>query len=180
MEGHPVGAEHGIPERCPADNKDQARCDLKGTSCFSHVHCGMNEVSSERGSKCIYKIILCCSPPIPLCITTEFSSSTHSNWASWVAQLLKNLPAVQETPIPGSGSSPAEGMAYPLKYSWASLVAQMVKNLPFRRHGFDPWVGKIPWRRAWQPTPVLLPGESPWTEVSGGLQSTGSHRVRHD
>ena len=28
------------------------------------------------------------------------------------------------------------------------------------RHGFDPWVGKIPWRRAWQPTPVFLPGES--------------------
>ena len=25
---------------------------------------------------------------------------------------------------------------------------------------FDPWVGKIPWRRAWQPTPVFLPGES--------------------
>ena len=30
-----------------------------------------------------------------------------------------------------------------------------------RRHGFDPWVGKIPWRRAWQLTPVFLPGESP-------------------
>ena len=25
--------------------------------------------------------------------------------------------------------------------------------------GFDPWVGKIPWRREWLPTPVLLPGE---------------------
>ena len=29
-----------------------------------------------------------------------------------------------------------------------------------KRWGFDPWVGKIPWRRAWQPTPVFLPGES--------------------
>ena len=28
-----------------------------------------------------------------------------------------------------------------------------------KRLGFDPWVGKIPWRRAWQPTPVFLPGE---------------------
>jgi len=28
------------------------------------------------------------------------------------------------------------------------------------RCGFDPWVRKIPWRRAWQPTPVFLPGES--------------------
>ena len=26
--------------------------------------------------------------------------------------------------------------------------------------GFDPWVGKIPWRRQWQPTPVSLPGKS--------------------
>ena len=23
--------------------------------------------------------------------------------------------------------------------------------------GFDPWVGKIPWKKAWQPTPVFLP-----------------------
>ena len=29
-----------------------------------------------------------------------------------------------------------------------------------KRHGFDPWIGKIPWRRKWQPTPVFLPGES--------------------
>ena len=29
-----------------------------------------------------------------------------------------------------------------------------------RRRGFDPWVGKIRWRRKWQPTPVLMPGES--------------------
>ncbi|KAB0348754.1 hypothetical protein FD754_013611 [Muntiacus muntjak] len=43
-----------------------------------------------------------------------------------------------------------------------------------RRPGFDPWVGKIPWKRAWLPTAVFLPGESPWTEEPGGLQSTGS------
>ena len=29
-----------------------------------------------------------------------------------------------------------------------------------RRHGFYPWVRKVPWRRKWQPTPVFLPGES--------------------
>ena len=29
-----------------------------------------------------------------------------------------------------------------------------------RRHEFDPWAWKVPWRRAWQPTPVFLPGES--------------------
>ena len=42
----------------------------------------------------------------------------------------------------------------------ASLVAQMVKNLPaMQETGFDPWVGKIPWRRKWHPTLVLWPGE---------------------
>ena len=32
----------------------------------------------------------------------------------------------------------------------------------------------------WQPTPTFLPGESPWTEEPGGLQSMGSQRVGHD
>ena len=39
-------------------------------------------------------------------------------------------------------------------------MARRLKCLQCRRPGFDPWVGKIPWRRKWQPTPVLLPGES--------------------
>ena len=52
---------------------------------------------------------------------------------------------------------------------WINLdimwVAVVVKNLPanardVKRHRFDPWVRRIPWRRAWQPTPVSLPGES--------------------
>ena len=41
----------------------------------------------------------------------------------------------------------------------------------FRRHesqGFDPQVRKMPWQRAWQPTAVFLPGESPWRETPGG------------
>ena len=29
-----------------------------------------------------------------------------------------------------------------------------------KRHRFDPWVGKIPWRQKWQPTPIFLPGKS--------------------
>ena len=53
----------------------------------------------------------------------------------------------------------------------------MVKNLPASaggaRDGFNPWVGKIPWSRKWQPTPVFLAGKfhrqrsladySPWS-----------------
>ena len=66
-------------------------------------------------------------------------------------------------------------------FPWASLVTQMVKNLPVMQETWvSPWVGKIPWRRAWQPTPLFLPGESPWTEGPGGLQSMGSQRVGHN
>ena len=45
-------------------------------------------------------------------------------------------------------------------------MALVVKNPPANARdirdisGFDPWVGKIPWRREWQPTLVFLPGES--------------------
>ena len=61
----------------------------------------------------------------------------------------------------------------------------MIKNPPAnagrcKRHCFVPWVRKIPWSRAWQPTPVFLPGESPWTEEPGGLPSKGSQRVQQD
>ena len=42
-----------------------------------------------------------------------------------------------------------------------------------------PWAGKTTWRRAWQSTPVFLPGEPPWTEETGWIQSIGSQRVRH-
>jgi len=46
--------------------------------------------------------------------------------------------------------------------------------------GSIPWVRKIPWRRKWQPTPVLLLGKIPWIEKPDRLQSTGSQRVGHD
>jgi len=49
-----------------------------------------------------------------------------------------------------------------------------------KRHGFDPWVGTIPWMRAWQLTPVFFPGKIAQTEEPGGLQSIGLQRVGHD
>ena len=44
--------------------------------------------------------------------------------------------------------------------------------------GFDPWAGKIPWGRKWQPTPVYLPGESHGQRSLVGYK--GSQRVRRD
>ena len=96
--------------------------------------------------------------------------------------------------IPGSGISPEEANGYQLQYSClenpmdrgaqksgnlsalilASLIVQTVKNLPAMQETWIcPWVGKIPWRREEQPSPVLLPqevdgqkslvGYSPWS-----------------
>ena len=45
-------------------------------------------------------------------------------------------------------------------YKAALLVKNTPANAGDTRHGFDPWVRKIPWRRAQQPTPGFLPGES--------------------
>ena len=59
---------------------------------------------------------------------------------------------------------------------WASQVVLVVKNLPaksgdIRDCGFDPCFGKIPWRRAWQPTPVFLPRESHGQRSLAGYSS---------
>ena len=66
---------------------------------------------------------------------------------------------------------------------WEESVSQ---HRRCKRHGFDPWLGKNPWGRKWQPTPVFLPGKfcgqrslagySPW----GRKESTGLQRVGHD
>ena len=58
--------------------------------------------------------------------------------ASLIAQLVKNLLAIQKTPgsIPGSGRTTGEGLGI-LQYSWSSIVAQMVKNPPAK---WDTWI----------------------------------------
>ena len=58
----------------------------------------------------------------------------------------------------------------------ASQVTLVVKNPPARRrkrHGFNPWVGRIPCRRAWKPTLVFLPGESHGLRSMAGYSSWG-------
>ena len=58
--------------------------------------------------------------------------------------------------------------------SMASLMAQTVKNLlQCWRLGFSPWIGKISWRRTWQPIPVFLPGESHGLRSLAGYSSWG-------
>ena len=88
----------------------------------------------------------------------------NHHWASLVAQLVKNPPAMQETLVQFLGQEDLleKEQATHSQYSWASLVAQMVKNPPAM---WETWVWKIPWWKAKQPTPEFLPGEAPSTEA---------------
>ena len=74
---------------------------------------------------------------------------------------MRCLPSQEMTSLQGTS----------IKHSWALEVSASLEGLPrclsgkesscqCRRPGFDPWVGKIPWRRKWQLTSVFLPGES--------------------
>ena len=97
--------------------------------------------------------------------------------ASLAAQLIKNPPAMQKTLVQFLGWD------VPLEKGKAihpSILGLLWWLRWCGRPGFNPWVGKMPWRKARQPTPVFLPRESPWTEEPSGLQSMGSQRVRHD
>ena len=75
-----------------------------------------------------------------------------------MAQSLKNPPAMRET------WAQSLGWEDPLEEGMATCG----------RPGLNPWVGKIPWKRAWQSTPVFLSGESSWTEEPGGLKAMWS------
>ena len=115
----------------------------------------------------------------------EIGYPLQYSWASLVAQLVKNPPAMQETWVRPLGweDSLEKGMAtnssilawrIPWIYSpWGLKESDTTEHLSFptwcsgkesacqcKRCKFNPWVGKIPWRREWQPTPVFLPGES--------------------
>ena len=49
-----------------------------------------------------------------------------------------------------------------------------------KRLGFDPWAGKIPWSRKWQPTPGFLPGKSHGQRSLAGYSPWGCKRVGHN
>ena len=77
------------------------------------------------------------------------------------------------------GASYRYRFRYKYRYRWGFLDGSVVKNPPTngedgcRRHEFDPWVWKIPWRRKWQPIPVFLPGESHGQRSPAGYSPQG-------
>ena len=68
---------------------------------------------------------------------------------------------------------PLSRAPFPAVYKYSDSVGKE-SACQCRRPRFDPWVGKIPWRKKWQATPVFLPRKIPWTEEPGRLQFMGS------
>ena len=76
-------------------------------------------------------------------------------------------------------------MIQTLKLTDKNFSGLVVKNLAamqetFRRHEFNPWVGKMSWRRKWQPIPVFLPRESHGQRSLVDYSPWDLKRVRHD
>ena len=97
-------------------------------------------------------------------------------WASLIAQLVKNPPAMQETPVrlARSGRSADDGIGYPVQCSPASLVAQLVKNPPAMR---ESWVWSLGWEDPLEKGKAthssVLAWRIPWTVWSMGSQIVG-------
>ena len=62
----------------------------------------------------------------------------------------------------------------------AAQVAQWLRICQYRRHGFNPWVGKIPRRRKWQLTPLFSPEKSYGERSLAGYSPWGHKRVGYD
>ena len=56
---------------------------------------------------------------------------------------------------------------------WLNDIKSFCQCRSHKRHGFNPWVKKIPWRRKWQPTPVPLPGKCHWQRNLVGYSPCG-------
>ena len=109
----------------------------------------------------------------------------------WLSQLWQYLPSLCPTPTPNSWEAGAKGGCF----QWCHLCSEkrttIFQGFPrwlrgkepvsqCRRCGFDPWVGKIPWRRKWQPTPVFCLGKSHGQRSLEGFSPWRKQRVGYD
>ena len=89
--------------------------------------------------------------------------------------LLQHVPAcikpLEQTDQQSAGQR--EVTRVPGCHSWLDGKESVCQCRSLRRCEFDTWVGKIPWRREWQTTPLFLPGESRGQMSLAGYSSSG-------
>ena len=100
-------------------------------------------------------------PPLLYLNNHATSFSSYRSYNSLQPSSCNILPHVIRTQLPSWSSKQQLAFEKEDERLWGFPVAQAVKNLPaMQAPGSGPRVGKIPWRREWEPTPVLLPRES--------------------
>ena len=92
-----------------------------------------------------------------------------------------------ECQVIGMAEYGLEGVCALRTFFWLCLVLGLPRWLSgkesacqFRRHEFDLWIWKIPWRRKWQPTPAFLPGKFHGQRSLAGYSPWSCRRVRHN
>ena len=99
--------------------------------------------------------------------------SLSSLWSA--VRYLAPAPGLENISPPGGQAALISGFASALKVAVAmARLNGKESTCKLRKCRFDPWVGKNPQRRKWQPTPVFMPGKSHWQRSLVGYKSMGS------
>ena len=155
----------GNPEQPPLQNIQQVAC--YSSHMLSHY---IYEWASQRGIRAD-KL----TPTTSDRGETEAQDGcmTHSRSLNLGFQYLSFNPALH-TSLSCNMIYPHLRMGFPGGINGKESVCQQ----RCKRHGFDPWVEKMPWRRKWQPPPVFLPGKSmgagTWRATGHGSAKSGT------
>ena len=163
---------------------------------WSKLRCDFSQVPWEHTH--IFLPTWCVSQQLSHCGTWEanldvWELGRHSLWklrvslTCWEAEPLRIRGGTpQSSHLRSEGSLAKKQPAFVAESTKGSRLLRWLRGKEsacqcrrWKRHSFDPWVRKIPWRMKWQSTPVsTLAWEILRTEEPGGLQSTGLQRVR--
>ena len=137
------------------------------------------------GSGCKYRRNFVGSPAAHLLPCDVVPNRPRTGTSLWPRSIFSVVLSLWAWTASSSKWSDQELVPYPSPVTWFlsiwelaynicgdSQVALVVRNPPANAGEvsgqFNPWVGKIPWRRAWQPAPVSLSGESHWQRSLAG------------
>ena len=113
---------------------------------------GSQPPEDKEGEQCVTRPL---SGRNWMCLGKLWKSRAGAELGSWRNSSERNLSRVGSFRSPCGFTSHHNG--FPCGVSSKEPACQRRRT---KRWEFDPWVGKIPWRRKWQPTPLFLPGES--------------------
>ena len=119
------------------------------------------------------------------CHHLQLSFLKAQHWPLCQSSLLfsASLPGTEPWPSHWRVRFPGVAAFYPMLKGFPGGASGKESTCQCRRHrrwGFDPCMGKIPWRRKWQPTPVFLPRKSLGQRSLVGYSPWCCKRVRHD